>query len=205
MNNGILSYDLVDPELEPVFAFPNLEEFKPETYTKEFRVSCLTYRKDLGDYEERFNGGLSKEILNLVHKTRKEIRNVRKEYEKEVKKLKFRNFINPFSKTKENNIERAVSIAYVGTPTIGIPASFIADSEIGLLVSIFIPIVAEASRRLGIYERKSKMKKINKKLRQPKIRIFSDMLERKNEINVDSIFVEPASRFMEKIKGKVGN
>ncbi len=200
MNNGILCYDLVDSNLEPAFTFPNFKKIKPKTYTKQVNFSCLTYRESLGDYEERFNNNLSKEILVLGYNTRKEIRNKRKWHQNDIEKLKFKNFINPLSKTKKDNIERAIPFVFVGTPTIGIPASFMADSEWGLLVSIFFPLAAEVSRRLGIRETKGKIKKINKILKQPKVRILSDLIERKSEINVEPVFVESAGKYMEKIR-----
>ena len=200
MNSEILCYDLVNAEFQPLFGFPNLKEFYPQTYTKQCRVSCLSYRKDLGDYEAKFQSDFSKQIVILNYKTLGEIRNEIKGKQEDVEKLKFRNFINPFSETKEDIVERIASIVYVGAPAIGVPASFVADSEVGLVISIFIPVAAEACRRISIHERNSNIKKIKETLKEPKVRIFSDLLEAKSEINLDHDFVEPASEYMEKIK-----
>jgi hypothetical protein len=199
MSSEILCYDLVNAEFQPLFGFPNLKEFDTQTYTKHCRVSCLSYRKDLGDYEANFQSDFSKQIVRLNYKTLREIRNEIKGEQEDVEKLKFRNFINPFSKTMEDIVERIASIAYAGVPAIGVPASFIADSGVGLVISIFIPVAAESCRRIGIHERNSNIKKIKETLKEPRVRIFSDLLEA-SKINLDHEFVEPASEYMEKIK-----
>jgi hypothetical protein len=196
----ILCYDLVNGDFQPFFDFPNLREFDPQAYAKQFKVTCLSHRRDLGDYETSLQSDLSKHIVSMRYKTMEEIRNEIKGKQQEVEKLKFRNFINPLSKTKESIVDRFVPIVFAGTPAIGIPASFKADSEYGLVFSIFIPVAAEFCRRVGMYERNASIRKVKETLKKPKVRIFSDVLEGKSEISLDNIFVEPAAKYMEKIK-----
>lgn len=195
----ILCYDLVNGDLQPFFDFPDLREFDPQTYAKQLKITCLSHRRDLGDYEPSLQSDLSKRIVSMKYRTREEIRNEIKGKQQEVEKLKFRNYINPLSKIKEGIVERVVPIVYVGAPAIGIPASLMADNEVGLVLSIFVPVVAEINRRAGMCKRNADIKKVKETFKRPKVRIFSDLLEGKSEISLDKIFVEPASKYIEKI------
>lgn len=195
----ILCYDLVNEDFQPFFSFPNLREFNPQTYAKQLKITCLSHRKDLGDYEPDFQSDFNRHIESMRYRTIGEIRSEIKGRQQSLEKLKFRNFINPLSRTKESIVDRIVPIIYAGTPVIGIPVSFNADSGYGLAISIFIPLAAEVNRRIGMHGRNVGIKKVKETLKKPKVRIFSDVLEGKSEINLDNIFVEPAAKYMEKI------
>jgi len=196
----ILCYDLINGDFQPFFDFPNLKEFSPQTYTKQLKITCLSHREDLGDYEPMLQSDLSKRVVSMRYRTREEIRNEIKGKQQEVEKLRFRNFINPLSKIKEGLVERVTPIVYVGLPAIGIPYFIKADSASGLFISVFIPVVGEVSRRAGMYKRNADIKKVKENLKKPKVQIFSDVLEGKSEINLDNIFVEPAAKYMGKIE-----
>jgi len=201
--NKILCYDIFGPEFEPSFNFPNLGEINT-TDADLYRINCLSYREELGDDVKKVRYGLNEKLSKLGYKTMEELKNEKSECEKMVKRNAFKYCINPFGK-KEDDIDRITSLFY-SMPFLGSLISIAVNSPDLLFLSLcstMVPVITEELRRQDKSEYKSKIEKIDGKIKNPREIFFSDLLNRASEIDVDMIPVRNAGKLVKKIRDTI--
>ena len=200
--NVILSYELVKSSTTPVFSFLNLDELDPRTDPKSYSITCLSYKEKSFDHDGLIKSELNGTLQNrLEGKPYSELMRELIDTQEKLRKTSFFYRINPFSKGKDRGDKAMTAMYYV--PLLSIPF-YLIDAFIGLtattgLSSGYISL-AEFDRWNDGWDYRNKKAEIEKKLKDPRTKLFSDLQETVKTLDVNFVHVADAHSYMKKVE-----